>query len=112
MSAFPYRIVVEWSAVDEVFVARVPALPGCAAHGESEGDAAHEARLAAQAIVATAKKHKRPIPPPDLGGDYSGQLRLRLPRSLHERLARRAAVDEVSLNALLVSMLSEQIARP
>jgi antitoxin HicB len=98
--------LVEWSAPDEAYVARVPALPGCAAHGDSEGEAAHEARVAAEAIVAAMRDHKRPIPPSDIVTDYSGNIRLRLPRTLHADLSRRADAEGVSLNALMVSMLS------
>lgn len=103
---FSYRILVEWSAPDEAYVARVPALPGCAAHGDSEAEAAHEARVAAEAILAAMREQKRALPPPDAVADYSGNLRLRLPRSLHADLARRADAEGVSLNALMVSLLS------
>jgi predicted RNase H-like HicB family nuclease len=40
--AFKYRIVVEWSDEDQAFVARVPVLPGCAAHGATAEKATHE----------------------------------------------------------------------
>lgn len=106
MQPFPYRILVEWSAPDEAYVARVPALPGCAAHGDTEAEAAHEARTAADAILAAMRDHQRPLPPPDAVSDYSGNIRLRLPRTLHAELARRADIEGVSLNALMVSMLS------
>lgn len=104
--AFPYRIVVEWSEEDDAFVARVPALPGCAAHGDTEAEAVQEARVAADLIVKAMKARKRKIPPPD-NVQPSGNLRLRLPRSLHADLARRAAMEGVSLNALMVSLLSK-----
>lgn len=38
---------------------------------------------------------------------YSGQFRLRLPRSLHGWLAARADLDGVSLNTLVVQLLAE-----
>jgi predicted HicB family RNase H-like nuclease len=40
--------------------------------------------------------------------EYSGQLRLRLPRSLHGRLVQEAELDGVSLNTLIVSWLAER----
>lgn len=49
---FPYRIVVELSPDDGVYVARVPAFPGLAAHGDTPEAAAHEARLAAEGMLA------------------------------------------------------------
>ena len=42
MKAFPYRIVVEFSEEDECWIARVPALPNCAAHGDTAEEAIRE----------------------------------------------------------------------
>lgn len=107
MEPFQYRIVTEWSTEDEVYVARVPALGvGCAAHGDTAEDAATEVRSAAQAMLEVLREQGRPEPAPDSAADYSGQLRLRLPRSLHERLTRLAATDDVSLNSLLLVLIA------
>jgi antitoxin HicB len=106
-SDFPYRIVVEYSQEDGLFVARVPALPGCSAHGRTADAAAREALEAAGGILDTLAAHGEAAPPAEAGRDYSGHLRLRLPRYLHERLARRAAIEGVSLNQLMVTLLAE-----
>ncbi|MGH7813576.1 MAG: type II toxin-antitoxin system HicB family antitoxin [Candidatus Binataceae bacterium] len=82
---FDYRAVVEWSEEDRAFVARVPALPGCAAHGDSPERATREAVVAARGILESMREHGDPIRPPDAVSGHSGQLRLRIPRSLHER---------------------------
>jgi antitoxin HicB len=103
---FEYRVVVEWSPEDEAFVARVPALPGCAAHGRTPERATREAVIAARAMLDSMRAHGLSLPAKDLTPRHSGQLRLRLPRSLHERLSRLAALDGVSLNQELVSLLS------
>jgi len=47
----------------------------------------------------------------DSTADYSGQLRLRLPRSLHAHLSKLAAVEEVSLNNLLLALISVGLGR-
>jgi len=31
-----YEVIIYWSEEDEAFVAEVPQLPGCAAHGPSQ----------------------------------------------------------------------------
>jgi antitoxin HicB len=103
---FNYRVVVEWSAEDDAFVARVPALPGCAAHGRTPESATREAVIAARGIIESMRAHGDALPMSDLAAGYSGQLRLRLPRSLHERLSRMAALDGVSLNQELVALLA------
>jgi len=102
-----YRLIVEWSDEDKAFVARVPALQGCAAHGESPEEATREARIAAEGILTSMADHGDALPPEDVAVDYSGQLRLRLPSSLHERLSRLAAAEGVSLNQELVALLAE-----
>ena len=108
---FDYRVVVEWSEEDEAFVARVPALSGCAAHGRTPESATREAVVAARGILESMRVHGDNLPASDVGGAYSGQLRLRLPRSLHERLSRMAALDGVSLNQELVALLASSARR-
>lgn len=41
-----YQILVAWSPEDALYVAQVPDLPGCMAHGETEAEALEEARKA------------------------------------------------------------------
>ena len=53
-----HRVVVEWSEEDHAFVARVPSLPGCAAHGDTEEEAVREARSAAEGILAVDAQRK------------------------------------------------------
>jgi predicted RNase H-like HicB family nuclease len=48
-----------------VFVARVPALAGCAAHGETPEAAAGEAREAALGILESMGAHHETPPPED-----------------------------------------------
>jgi len=107
MNPFPYRVLVEFSKEDGAYVSRVPAFEGLAAHGETPEDAAHEARIAAEGMMASLRAHKRPVPSPDAVADFSGQLRLRLPPSMHARLSRMAAAEDVSLNNLLLVLLGE-----
>jgi predicted RNase H-like HicB family nuclease len=106
MDPFRYRIAVEWSDEDKVFIARVPALPGCMAHGPTAEKATHEVRVAADAMLSVLKEDGDPAPPEDTTADFSGQLRIRLPRSLHESLARSAQLEGVSLNQLMVARLA------
>lgn len=108
MKPFRYRIVLEWSDEDAAFLARVPALPGCAAHGKTAEEAAREARRAAGAMLAVLREDGDSLPPEDASAGYSGQIRLRLPRSLHERLARLSTAEGVSLNQMMVTLLAER----
>lgn len=104
---FKYRVLVEWSTEDEAFVARVPALHYVSAHGDSPEGAAHEARIAAEGVLKSYASSGRAAPESETSADFSGQVRLRMPKSLHERLVQLATFEEVSLNTLMVSFLSD-----
>jgi predicted RNase H-like HicB family nuclease len=66
--AFRYRILVEWSAEDRAIIARVPALPGCIAHGPTAEKAAHEAEVAAGLMLDVMKEDGKAPPPVDAAG--------------------------------------------
>lgn len=100
---FPYRILTEWSDEDKAYLARVPAIRNCVAHGESVEDAVREVQVAAGLMLEVLGED---APPPDAVSEYSGNIRLRLPRTLHAELARRADAEGVSLNALMVTLLA------
>jgi predicted RNase H-like HicB family nuclease len=57
-----YAIDVTWSDADEAFVARVPNLPGCMAHGPSRGEARANAENAILAWITTAEEFGDAIP--------------------------------------------------
>jgi len=59
-----YEIIIFWSDEDSAFVADVPELPGCMAHGSSHAEALANAEEAAQLWIATARELGRPIPHP------------------------------------------------
>ena len=59
-----YEIVIYWSAEDEAYVAEVPELRGCMAHGDSYEDALANAKQAAELWIDTAKEHGDPVPEP------------------------------------------------
>ena len=57
-----YQILVTWSSEDGVFVATVPDLPGCMAHGASEGEAVESARQAIRLYVRDLEDQQEPLP--------------------------------------------------
>lgn len=106
-----YRMVIEWSEEDEVFVVRVPALDGYVtqpmAHGETQAKAAAAGATALQLALEALGAEGRRIPPFDARGDYSGKLNVRLPKELHHELDVEAEAEGVSLNTLLISRLAK-----
>jgi len=59
-----YEIIIYWSDEDNVFVADVPELPGCMAHGHTEELALSNVKDAMQLWIDTAKEFGDPIPEP------------------------------------------------
>ena len=42
MKTYHYQIQLDWDTEDEIWVATVPVLPGCSAHGETQEEALRE----------------------------------------------------------------------
>lgn len=59
-----YRIEVVWSEDDHVWIAGVPDLPFCTAHGATPHDAVAEVDLAAEAWIEAASATGPRIPKP------------------------------------------------
>ncbi len=59
-----YEIISYWSKDDEVFVAEVPELPGCAAHGDTPDAALANCHEAINLWLDTARESGRPVPEP------------------------------------------------
>ena len=58
-----YRVHVEQDE-DGVFVAEVPALPGCISEGKTRAEALTNVKEAIEAYLASLRAHGDPIPPP------------------------------------------------
>lgn len=58
------EIIIYWSNEDEAFIAEVPELPGCMAHGESPEKALKNAKEAIQLWINTAKEFGDAVPEP------------------------------------------------
>jgi predicted RNase H-like HicB family nuclease len=104
-----YPLDIFWSDEDGGFIAEVPDLPGCCAFGKTPEEAAREAQDAIASAVEAMRKARRPIPIPSIvepTESYSGKFVVRVPRSLHARLARRARTEGVSLNQYVAHILS------
>ena len=59
-----YEVIIYWSEEDEAFVAEVPELPGCAAHGPTQEAALASAQEAIRLWIDTAKEFGDPVPEP------------------------------------------------
>ena len=59
-----YEVIIYWSEEDKAFVAEVPELPGCAAHGPTQQAALASAQEAILLWVDTATEFGDPVPEP------------------------------------------------
>ena len=67
-SADKYEIILYWSNNDDAFVAEVPELPGCMAHGDTQEAALRHVNQAMALWIDTAKEFGDPIPDPKVSG--------------------------------------------
>jgi predicted RNase H-like HicB family nuclease len=105
---YPMRVDVD---PDGGFVISFPDLPGCITQADAPeeiGLMAEEARIL---WIETEYDSGADVPLPTLPTEYSGKFNLRLPKSLHARLAESAERDGVSLNQYVVMLLSMGYAR-
>ena len=61
---YKYEVIIYWSDEDQVFIAELPELPGCMAHGKSQESALKNAQEAIQLWIDTANKFGEPVPVP------------------------------------------------
>lgn len=61
---YKYEIIIYWSRKDDAYVAEVPELPGCMAHGSTYEEAIKNVQDAIQLWIDTAKEFGDPIPEP------------------------------------------------
>ena len=59
-----YEVILYWSNEDQVFVAEVPELLGCAAHGNTREEALKNVQDAMTLWLDVAKSHGDPVPEP------------------------------------------------
>lgn len=59
-----YEIVIYWDDRDKIFVAEVPELSGCAAHGETQIEAVQNVNDAIELWLETAREFGDRIPEP------------------------------------------------
>lgn len=59
-----YEIVIYWDSDDKIFVAEVPDLAGCSAHGETQLEAVRNVNDAIKLWLETAREFGDQIPHP------------------------------------------------
>ncbi|WP_129127590.1 type II toxin-antitoxin system HicB family antitoxin [Geomonas oryzae] len=95
------------------FLITFPDLPGCMSDGATVEEAIANGRDAFSAWVAAALDMGKPIPEPTSKPmelvEASGKFVARLPKTLHARLVAMARQEGVSLNTLVLTLISESV---
>jgi antitoxin HicB len=93
------------------YLIEFPDLPGCISDGESIDETIQHGRDAVNCWLAAAKEIGRSIPKPGELEKQSGKWVQRVPKSMHYRLVEKAESEGVSLNTLVISIISEALGK-
>lgn len=104
----PYTFVI--IPDDECYFIKVKELVGCMSQGDTIEDAYHMIKDAMNSWLEIAIKEEDKIPLPDSMQEvnYSGKISLRMPKSLHKKVAKEAKKEGVSLNSYIVTCIAER----
>lgn len=103
-----YHIGLQYEP-DGTLFAEVRELPGCFAAGPNPAEALEMLRDSFELWVEDALERGLPIPLARSDAEPSGRVLLRMPSSLHARLASEAEHQGVSLNAMLNVILADAV---
>ena len=103
----PYKMEIVPNPDEGGYVARYPELPGCMTAGETVESVIKNAADAKKAWLEAALEEGTEIAEPVSLDDYSGQFKLRIPKSLHRTLAMHSKEEGVSMNQYCVYLLSK-----
>jgi predicted RNase H-like HicB family nuclease len=106
-----YSAIVQWSDEDKCFIAIVPELPGVSAFGDSPEEAITELDTAKALTLEVYREDGLPLPEPAKLKPFSGQTRIRIPKTLHAELTAAAQLEGMSLNSFVNHLLTAKLER-
>lgn len=101
-----YTYRVTWSAEDHEFVAVCLELPSLSWLAATPEEALGGVQRVAAEAVADMRDNDEEVPVPLAERPYSGRFNVRIPETLHRRLATEAAEQGISLNRLINERLA------
>ena len=103
----PYKLEIIPDPDEGGYVANYPELPGCLTIGETMESVIANAIDAKKEWLGAALEDKYPIPEPFDPDEYSGQFKLRIPKSLHKSLSEHSKLEGISMNQYCLYLLSK-----
>ena len=103
----PYKLEIVPDQAEGGYVASYPELRGCITTGETLADIAANAEDAKREWLMAAMEQGIEIPEPFAEAEYSGQFKLRIPKSLHRHLAEHSKAEGISMNQYCLYLLTK-----
>jgi predicted RNase H-like HicB family nuclease/antitoxin component of RelBE/YafQ-DinJ toxin-antitoxin module len=104
-----YSVAVAWSEDDGGFIATVPEFPGLSAFGGTKEQALEEAEVALELFIEDMLADGETLPDCKQKNSYSGNIRLRIPKSTHQQVAELAESEGVSMNTMISTLLTRSL---
>lgn len=102
-----YKMEVVKDEIEKGYVVSFPELPGCVTCADTIEKAALLAEDAKREWIAACIEDNIDIPLPLSDNDFSGQFKLRIPKSLHRSLAEHSKEEGISMNQYCLYLLSK-----
>ena len=105
----PYTLIIQPYQDESEFyyIGKVLELDGCIADGETKKEVLENLHEAMQGWIETKLENGFDVPEPLIENNASGKFTLRLPKTLHQRLALEAKQEGVSLNQYALYKLAK-----
>ncbi len=105
----PYRMEIVEDKAEGGYVVSFPELPGCFTCGDTIQKAVENAEDAKREWLQAALETGVEINEPVGNQAYSGQFKLRIPKSLHRTLAEQSKLEGISMNQYCLYLLSKNV---
>lgn len=102
-----YRMEIVEDKEEGGYVISFPELPRCITCGETLESAVANAKDAKREWINATLEDGIEIQEPDSIDNYSGQFKLRIPKSLHKSLAEHSKREGISMNQYCLYLLSK-----
>ncbi len=105
--SLPYRLEIVPDVEEYGYAASYPELRGCVTCGNTVEEVVRNAEDCKREWLAAAMDEGLDIPEPSDAADYSGQFKLRIPKSLHKSLAEHSKAEGISMNQYCLYLLAK-----
>ena len=105
----PYRIEIVKDNEEGGYALRCPELPGCITYSDTIAEGLKMIEDAKVCWFEACLEDHIPIPEPSKVEDFSGQFKLRIPKSLHKLLSQKSSEEGISMNQYCLYLLSRGV---